>query len=45
MNRYEELLSFTKRYIFIFLGFYLLFYGILNFVSLFLKDVFYLLFK
>jgi len=45
MNKYGELLSIPKRYIFIFLGFYLLFYGLLNFVSLFLKDVFYLLFK
>ncbi len=45
MNKYEILFTFNKKDLFILLGMYLFFYGILNFIYLFLKDIFSLIFK
>lgn len=45
MSKYEVLLSFTKKDVFVFLGVYLAVYGVLNIFTLFLKDIFFILFK
>jgi hypothetical protein len=45
MDKYEISFSFSKKGAFVFLIMYLFFYGVFNFVSLFLKDIFTLMFK
>jgi hypothetical protein len=45
MNKYEIFLSFTKKDMFTLLGIYLVIYGVFNIASLFLKDIFFVIFK
>lgn len=45
MEKYQIAFSFSKKDAFVFVLMYLAFYGVFNFVSLFLKDIFTLIFK